>query len=510
MPADKDKPDLSFDQEIRLAIPDLPEGARRFLLLGSDKKRKRAATETAKKASTGPARKRAASDVGSTVDTTEVLSDDNSRSVTPNKGKLGYGNNNSSSDDNDKPEGTAYILVEVPRVPALAPARGSSRSKARASEPTMSSVQRGPFFFPLSISYDSFLEALAASTPCGRDRLVVNKLFWRFDKPKNSGLKALSDSAGFKAMMKALNERNKDHVIHIHMPRPKENEDQVCWDTGKDEKGDNPEFKLDDDEGKFNPGQAREQAMGLDAGSEEALDQLKEKFPVGNCPKFPEMRVYAKDGIYWELNDLRLRVWAVHMHKGTATIDNPPASTHFSLKASIKKIPSQPDVAPVAQPTIPNYMNAVFPPQGPYPPFNPFAAMFPGYMNPFHPFPIPAGAHPFGPPMPNPMPVPAQHVDPIHRPVTPVTGQADAVILSPGVPFPIDVSLHDFCARYNISMADMAKLETLEVIPGDKAVELLGREDWGAAGFSKLAWDRFLVKHRLFRQDVAAGKWEHD
>ena len=44
---------------------------------------------------------------------------------------------------------------------------------------------------------------------------------------------------------------------------------------------------------------------------------LEEKYTIGRCSKFPDIRVYEKDGRYWELNDFRLRIWAVNMVRHT-------------------------------------------------------------------------------------------------------------------------------------------------------------------------------------------------
>ena len=58
-------------------------------------------------------------------------------------------------------------------------------------------------------------------------------------------------------------------------------------------------------------------------------------------------------------------------------------------------------------------------------------------------------------------------------------------------------------------MADEAKLDKLNFLPGDREIEQLGHEDWsGKAGFSRLAWQRILVKHREFLADVVKGFWD--
>jgi len=52
-------------------------------------------------------------------------------------------------------------------------------------------------------------------------------------------------------------------------------------------------------------------------------------------------------------------------------------------------------------------------------------------------------------------------------------------------------------------------LSKLKVQLGDRHVEKLDREDWqGHAGFAKLSWDDFIIKHKLFVTNVKAGKWD--
>lgn len=40
------------------------------------------------------------------------------------------------------------------------------------------------------------------------------------------------------------------------------------------------------------------------------LDQLKEKYKIGDDTRFPTMRIYSRDGRSWELNEVRLQLWA--------------------------------------------------------------------------------------------------------------------------------------------------------------------------------------------------------
>lgn len=43
------------------------------------------------------------------------------------------------------------------------------------------------------------------------------------------------------------------------------------------------------------------------------VDQLREKYPVGNDLRWPQDRVFTLNKRSWKLNDVRLRVWATHI-----------------------------------------------------------------------------------------------------------------------------------------------------------------------------------------------------
>jgi hypothetical protein len=101
------------------------------------------------------------------------------------------------------------------------------------------------------------------------------------------------------------------------------------------------------------------------------------------------------------------------------------------------------------------------------------------------------------------------------RPRTPVAYQHH-VIDGPGsaptsplkIALPRPVPLSEFCEHYEIDQDDQERLAKLKFHPGDRRIDKLGREDWqGYAGFSKLAWDDVITKHRVFLRDVKAGCW---
>lgn len=37
--------------------------------------------------------------------------------------------------------------------------------------------------------------------------------------------------------------------------------------------------------------------------------ELERHYPIGSHPLFPDKRIYAKNGLFWELTSLRLDVW---------------------------------------------------------------------------------------------------------------------------------------------------------------------------------------------------------
>ena len=43
------------------------------------------------------------------------------------------------------------------------------------------------------------------------------------------------------------------------------------------------------------------------------IEELRREYPIGNNPQFPNKRVYTSEGRSWELNDIRLQLWAQKM-----------------------------------------------------------------------------------------------------------------------------------------------------------------------------------------------------
>jgi hypothetical protein len=44
--------------------------------------------------------------------------------------------------------------------------------------------------------------------------------------------------------------------------------------------------------------------------SAKEVAELQRRYPIGNHPLFPDKRIYAKGGLFWDLSPVRLDVWA--------------------------------------------------------------------------------------------------------------------------------------------------------------------------------------------------------
>jgi hypothetical protein len=172
----------------------------------------------------------------------------------------------------------------------------------------------------------------------------------------------------------------------------------------------------------------------------------------------------------------------------TATLDSPPASAHFAESQRLRTPPTGTQTAqagPSSEPT----------PAGALP--HPYTMPY-GYP----PLPQHYGPYPYAPFLQYP---------PVHlglAPYSAVAAPGSAPTSPMKIVLPRVISLAEFCKRYGIDAEDCDRLTKLKFRPGDRCVNKLEREDWhGHAGFSKLSWDDFLVKHKQFVREIKAGNF---
>ena len=173
--------------------------------------------------------------------------------------------------------------------------------------------------------------------------------------------------------------------------------------------------------------------------------------------------------------------------KGTATLEQPPTSVHFSEASRIRPPTSAQAPAPALVPSVPALAPATnvasnLPTQATNSQdsliqlalTNPHLAQLliqqqqqqsifqrlPFFQQMPQPLPFTPPAAPLAQPAPPPNPVP-NHVS---APPSP----------SKAFRLPCPISCHEFCDRYGVSAADKEKLNTLEFVPGEREIEALG------------------------------------
>jgi hypothetical protein len=111
---------------------------------------------------------------------------------------------------------TTYIEVLIP-----SPTQPKTRNKAI---PTV--LTRGPFFFETNISFDEFKLLVAQNLPALPSSLNWSKMSWKYDVASCTP-KPISDLLGYEAMIIALCEWKKNHIIKVLTPPPVKSE-MVC------------------------------------------------------------------------------------------------------------------------------------------------------------------------------------------------------------------------------------------------------------------------------------------
>ncbi|KAF7371778.1 hypothetical protein MVEN_00034400 [Mycena venus] len=398
---------------------------------------------------------------------------------------------------------TGYIHVMKP-VAALP----SSRSRTKV-KPEDQYIQRGPFKFMSNCSFDEFVTAMANTLPCFPTHIVLDKTEWKPQTPANRAPLPLGGEDGFNVLRTQIS-TTRDKIVIITMPRPrKPTADVLFWDTpdtgdaAKDASGEagpsnigkaKQEFDFSELEASTTEESVADQKMSFDKAVAPHVEALKEHWPENDARK----RIYTdkKTGFQWELTPICLNIWGAHLARGTAKLTEAPSSTQFDIKNRIKS-----HTAAAPPPHIPpTTVTATHP--APTQAFSSeklvemlaMSIMLQQqqqhhHQQPQQPFPFPPA------PMPTPV-LPLVNLSPVSSaPPSPAKVAHRAV------------SLEEFCTHYDI-MQHHERLQKLEYEPGDKGITSLGRDEWQQfAGFSKLAWDKVLTKHKELMKDAQAGLW---
>ncbi|KAJ6584971.1 hypothetical protein B0H19DRAFT_1059288 [Mycena capillaripes] len=382
---------------------------------------------------------------------------------------------------------TGYIHVLKPT--ATAP----TRSRVKVNPETLY-IKRGPFKFMSDCSYDEFTTIMAGVLPCPPAHMAMDKVEWKPQTPANRTPLPLGGSVGFDVLQSQLRSRTKDRIVILTMPGPrKPAADAPFWATTDEDEGvgdrsgssasAEKQFDYSELEASTAEESVGEQKIVFDKALAPMVDELKERWPVNENGK----RIYTdeKTTFQWELTPIQLNIWGAHMARGTATKDKAPPSTQFDVKYRIKSHATAP--AAPSQPPVPQNPAAAPPSTSTQQILELMAlTMLQQHRS---SLPAPTTAIPTNAVPPNtPTPVPSAPSSPAKIPHR-------------------AVSLFDFCTHYDI-MQHYERLQKLEYEPGDSGIKSLGREDWqNFAGFSKLAWDKVLSKHKQFCADIQVGLW---
>jgi hypothetical protein len=140
----------------------------------------------------------------------------NARKASASKGK-GRTTLEEADTDNDHADKSfaisAYIHVLRQSVPSAPP-------KARAKKAEDEYLQRGPFQFQSTNTYDDFLRLLAETLPCPSPKhIAASKITWKPQKPLKAEALPLGGALGFSIMINELASKP-SRVIILTMPPP--------------------------------------------------------------------------------------------------------------------------------------------------------------------------------------------------------------------------------------------------------------------------------------------------
>ncbi|KAK7020818.1 putative proline-rich protein [Favolaschia claudopus] len=400
------------------------------------------------------------------------------------------------TDDSSAVKMSFYLYVQAPPPPVLV----VRKSSAKPHPPKTTDL--GPFVFNSSILFSELLSIIATGCQTNVENFRVDTLQWKFDRPANSPRKSLSNLVAFEVMIKSLKDRHKDYVFSVFMLPPAPVKRELPWLNDDDGTRQGPiDFEYTAEELALPSGSAtsiRDQIASIDESSKTQLNELLNEYPIDNNPSFPGKRIFHNETGYFNLDDIKLRVWAAAKARGTATIDRPPNSRHFHKDQTIQlprtAAPSA-AVVPLATPapsstgdlfsavlSNPLLLQALFAQQ---------MSHFPSY--PPHPGFPPPGMQPLAPANP---PLPA----------APTASAASNPI--PDVKLPRDITLDEYCERYKLAADIRQVLEELGYIPGDDGLLELDDEAWRSAKVPPLMKGRLIRQHRAFLKDVSNGLWD--
>ncbi|KAJ7207887.1 hypothetical protein GGX14DRAFT_567194 [Mycena pura] len=404
--------------------------------------------------------------------------------------------NDDDLDERPPPQITVYPKIVVPAPPP-------KRVGARQPPPTLHPF--APFSFTEEHTYSDFLSFLCEKLGCAREQLLPRheaEMKFKPQKPKTAESDVVGGESGFKIMAANIFKKKPEyHTIDVLLPPPSAVRTAA------------PDWSTDDTKPNFDPSayetptpnltsnSIAAQRASINEQSRSEQQALLDHYPIGNVPHLDNKKRYWKQvstGHYFELNTLRIGVWANAMASGREGVDlqNPPASIHFDANARVKIIHGRniEDVSNSAQ-TVPSPSS---------PRNNDWMAqqmqMQMQQMQQMQMMQMQLCGFPY------------PFRDNVHSPDLPRPFQAvnHARHLRSTHPSPVkrhSVTVSQFCAYYDIDDTDRDRLIDLGFRPGRPIPSEL---DNGLIelGFVRFVWVHIVDCNRRFRNDLAAGVFD--
>ncbi|KAI1798360.1 hypothetical protein LXA43DRAFT_1088470 [Ganoderma leucocontextum] len=386
-------------------------------------------------------------------------------------------------------EYTAYILVQKPEPPQTRTAK-FTRAKP-ASE--LTSVE--PVFFGPDETFEEFLVKIAKALSCTPNGIDLEETAWMFEKPKNGQKRPLRSEASYQAMIMQLYTRKQDSwVINVHTRPPKQ--------TQKMRASVQSEHGYGDDYIKDPMGLSiREQIESAAQEHAPFMQRLEDRYPENNMlDVFPNKRVLARNGQYWELNKARLQAWAAAWAKGKPGVDinSPPNSMHFDVKSTLHV----PRNALVNDPSLRSSVMVPLAATSGMPlAHSSLDALLPALAQAQQQYQM----------MQMLQTLAAASAQSLNLPAA-ITAPSNAATTSkstlPTPPAPANrssLSLADFCAIYQIPGDDGMRLQRLGMVAGDSDLDNTPEGRWREEGFTPYTWGRIVLANRAYLDEMSGS-----
>ncbi|KAK7037181.1 hypothetical protein R3P38DRAFT_3481279 [Favolaschia claudopus] len=401
--------------------------------------------------------------------------------------------------DSDEPPPSITYYIKIPKE-APAP------TKKRTPKPTEDdTLQKGPFILPMSASYLDLLSAIATELPCLVENINQSKIMWKTKKPLTGDKFPLGKAVGYAAMVEELKGKA-ERVVILFMPPPnKPMEEPMLWET---EEAPPPTFDYSELERAGPSGSIAEQKISFNASTRTERAKLEEKYPIGNDPRWPNLRVYhqPETGYFFDLNATRLGVWAASMSQKLTDEKTAPASRFFDAQQRIKNIPPMPSalhnssLETTVTPLAPAVPVPAIPAPAPVPAPAPTLSMTDIFLAS-----LMSGG---GLPALFPQLSPANHAStPAGVPAIPSPSLSQPRSAPPSPVKRHNVQLDQFCDLYGFAEGDASLLKDVGFRPGDKTPSTLD-DELQKAGFTIFSWRRIHNANVRFKGDLASGVFD--